>query len=437
MVKAAVAVELLGAGLLLVATAASCKPPSCNPSGRRLARPSATPSLGMSATVKSPSASAQTDTPISAASLYAIFYLPNGSNWSFPLSQGDALHSHPDFDADKNATVFFVPGYTVKPTAEGVRLAIKAFTTKHESFNFLLLDWTLYSGRPYVAAAMNMGQRSGVRAAVLTVAHRGALRPPFDYANPPTRTPACGGGAARGLAGEAARGRAGRGPHVAGGAVPRRAPRRQGGRRHGCPPGARHWPGPRAPALLVRVAADAPGPPAGDLRRRHPHGRQLAGHRRPRQHRAPRLLAQLRRRAPARLPFGLVRVRAEALLWRVASAGCSHRRALWYFAESVLNRTAFPAVLCPRGAAFLAGLCPPANSTTVYMGLAASPSGPEGSYMLRTAGASPFGLGLDGLVPVANDVVDNDPIPDKDPVADDPAAKGDPLWEWAVEYPDD
>ncbi|XP_052130708.1 pancreatic triacylglycerol lipase-like isoform X4 [Frankliniella occidentalis] len=175
MVKAAVAVELLGAGLLLVATAASCKPPSCNPSGRRLARPSATPSLGMSATVKSPSASAQTDTPISAASLYAIFYLPNGSNWSFPLSQGDALHSHPDFDADKNATVFFVPGYTVKPTAEGVRLAIKAFTTKHESFNFLLLDWTLYSGRPYVAAAMNMGQVAELLAAWLERLRAGGL----------------------------------------------------------------------------------------------------------------------------------------------------------------------------------------------------------------------------------------------------------------------
>ncbi len=45
-------------------------------------------------------------------------------------------------------------------------------------------------------------------------------------------------------------------------------------------------------------------------------------------------------------------------------------RALWYFAESVRNSTAFPALLCPQRHAFPAGLCD--NSTVAYMGLAAS-----------------------------------------------------------------
>ncbi|KAK3924947.1 Pancreatic triacylglycerol lipase [Frankliniella fusca] len=75
---------------------------------------------------------------------------------------------------------------------------------------------------------------------------------------------------------------------------------------------------------------------------------------------------------------------------------CSHHRSWDFFAESLLNETAFPAVACPGWTNFTAGEC---KSTDVaYMGIRAKEARHRpGRYYLVTAEEAPFGKGMLGV----------------------------------------
>lgn len=72
---------------------------------------------------------------------------------------------------------------------------------------------------------------------------------------------------------------------------------------------------------------------------------------------------------------------------------CSHSRAWLYFAESVVNHTAFPAVSCDSWKAFKNGQCD--YNDVSYMGFASERG--TGLYFLQTSDEKPFGLGMNGI----------------------------------------
>ncbi|KAI5643439.1 lipase domain-containing protein [Phthorimaea operculella] len=83
--------------------------------------------------------------------------------------------------------------------------------------------------------------------------------------------------------------------------------------------------------------------------------------------------------------------------------GCSHGRSWQYFAESVVNPEAFPAVKCDSWSDFKKGTCE--NDTSIsYMGFPSEP-GTTGSYYLQTDGEMPFSLGMNGTKYVDTDGV--------------------------------
>ncbi|XP_054257370.1 phospholipase A1-like [Macrosteles quadrilineatus] len=72
------------------------------------------------------------------------------------------------------------------------------------------------------------------------------------------------------------------------------------------------------------------------------------------------------------------------------SVACSHNRAWAYFAESILDPFAFPAVRCPSFGSYKMGMChhgPPLQ----YMGVAADPR-QEGKFYLSTRDEPPYSL---------------------------------------------
>ncbi|XP_034246105.1 pancreatic triacylglycerol lipase-like [Thrips palmi] len=91
---------------------------------------------------------------------------------------------------------------------------------------------------------------------------------------------------------------------------------------------------------------------------------------------------------------------AEALLY------CGHRRSWEFFAESVNDETAFPAVSCRSWSAFKKGLCPANDSNVVYMGFPAPGAYLTGTFYLRTGPEEPFGLGVDGARPDSGENLD-------------------------------
>ncbi|KAJ1522219.1 hypothetical protein ONE63_002527 [Megalurothrips usitatus] len=80
---------------------------------------------------------------------------------------------------------------------------------------------------------------------------------------------------------------------------------------------------------------------------------------------------------------------------------CSHHRSWKFFAESVLNATAFPAVLCSSWDDFKDGACPANSTNVVYLGYSANARNLTGSFYLTTNADAPFGRGQGGLLPPA------------------------------------
>ncbi|CAK1590752.1 unnamed protein product [Parnassius mnemosyne] len=72
---------------------------------------------------------------------------------------------------------------------------------------------------------------------------------------------------------------------------------------------------------------------------------------------------------------------------------CSHSRAWLYYAESVLENRAFPALKCKDWEAFKDGDC---EDEISYMGEGSTPE-TRGQFYLQTRGTLPYGLGDDGL----------------------------------------
>ncbi|KAI5635295.1 lipase domain-containing protein [Phthorimaea operculella] len=72
---------------------------------------------------------------------------------------------------------------------------------------------------------------------------------------------------------------------------------------------------------------------------------------------------------------------------------CSHSRAWLYFAESVVNPQAFPAVKCDSWGEFRQGSC---QDEISYMGFPSQP-GTTGKFYLQTEGDTPFSRGENGL----------------------------------------
>ncbi|XP_068625241.1 pancreatic triacylglycerol lipase-like [Battus philenor] len=73
---------------------------------------------------------------------------------------------------------------------------------------------------------------------------------------------------------------------------------------------------------------------------------------------------------------------------------CDHTRSWLYFAESVLEPSAFASVLCEDWETFKKGNC---DKEISYMGYGAKP-GIKGRYYLQTGSVFPYGRGADGLV---------------------------------------
>ncbi|KAJ2938933.1 hypothetical protein O0L34_g17744 [Tuta absoluta] len=84
-------------------------------------------------------------------------------------------------------------------------------------------------------------------------------------------------------------------------------------------------------------------------------------------------------------------------LWQT----CSHSRAWLYFAESVINPRAFPAVKCDSWGQFRKGSC---QDEISYMGFPSKP-GTTGKYYLQTNGEKPYGRGKKGLTYRSNNGV--------------------------------
>ncbi|XP_026287533.2 pancreatic triacylglycerol lipase [Frankliniella occidentalis] len=76
---------------------------------------------------------------------------------------------------------------------------------------------------------------------------------------------------------------------------------------------------------------------------------------------------------------------------------CSHHRSWEFFAESVANEIAFPAVKCSSWDDFEDGSCPVNGTNIAYLGYKLPTQVEEGDYYLRTNDASPFAQGLKGV----------------------------------------
>ncbi|XP_058789935.1 lipase member H-B-like [Phymastichus coffea] len=74
---------------------------------------------------------------------------------------------------------------------------------------------------------------------------------------------------------------------------------------------------------------------------------------------------------------------------------CSHWRSWRFYAESVVNNTAFPAVRCNSYKSFRLGGC--SNNEIVYFGYAMTKNVSSGNYYFLTNDKYPFGRGLDGV----------------------------------------
>lgn len=83
---------------------------------------------------------------------------------------------------------------------------------------------------------------------------------------------------------------------------------------------------------------------------------------------------------------------------------CSHHRSWHFFAESLKNETAFPAVRCPSWDEFTKDAC--RNNDVAYMGIKAKEARGKadkaGKYFLVTADDGPFGKGKQGIADVAS-----------------------------------
>jgi len=77
----------------------------------------------------------------------------------------------------------------------------------------------------------------------------------------------------------------------------------------------------------------------------------------------------------------------------ISPAGCSHNRAPLYYVESLLNETAFLAVLADSYSSFANGSV---SDTQVYMGYA-TPTTARGDFYLQTNRQAPFGRGAEGI----------------------------------------
>ncbi|XP_034245971.1 lipoprotein lipase-like [Thrips palmi] len=104
---------------------------------------------------------------------------------------------------------------------------------------------------------------------------------------------------------------------------------------------------------------------------------------------------------------------------------CSHHRSWEFFAESIDDETAFPAVSCRSWSAFQKGLCPVNDSNVVYMGFAAPATSLKGTFFLRTGSEKPFGLGVDGTRPASAEDAEEASTADHVDVTDDTAATED------------
>ncbi|KAJ1531115.1 hypothetical protein ONE63_005937 [Megalurothrips usitatus] len=333
---------------------------------------------------------------------------PGGSNATLAIGRAqDELLAHPAFDVRKNLTVLFVPGFTVKPDNEAVAANMKAFLSRHSSVNCVQLDWSDYSGHPYIRAVYNLGQVTPAAAPA------------------PSGPPCTSAVAAAQVASEVSRWlealvRAGLRPdrvwlvgqslgaHLGGKAAAEAAAavRSKLARITGLDPaGPLFWSAKPLPRLsrdnagFVDVIHSDAGWKGLGLR-------ATVGH------------LDFWPNYGARHQPGCHDVR------------CSHSRALEYFTESVLSPAAFPAVRCDTPADFRRGRCAPAAGVDVVpMGFAAAPSVPEGSFLLRTGHARPYALGEAGLWPAK---VDGD-----DDVREDGASTPPPRWDWEAEYTSD
>ncbi|XP_026291992.1 pancreatic triacylglycerol lipase-like isoform X2 [Frankliniella occidentalis] len=77
--------------------------------------------------------------------------------------------------------------------------------------------------------------------------------------------------------------------------------------------------------------------------------------------------------------------------------GCSHLRSWMYFAEAVNHADAFPAVRCASWDDFRRGACPANGGDVVYMAHSHPGQNQTGNFYLTTNRASPFGKGQQGV----------------------------------------
>ncbi|XP_034246866.1 pancreatic triacylglycerol lipase-like [Thrips palmi] len=264
--------------------------------------------------------------------------LTNSRNASFPIHNASDLLADPSFDASK-PTVLYIHGYLESQDSDSVGKMARAFQRRGEH-NFVLVDWSQYVGAPYLSAHLRVtAAGAAVAGAVHLMVDNGLSREGFWP---------IGHSLGGQLAGVMAK-------------YLNFKPYRITGRQ---------WA--RRPFWVDVIHTDS-GVFGSDRNEGTVDFWPNGG-----------------RRTQPGCSVSQTGSPSDSLLF------CSHQRSWEFFAESVNDETAFPAVSCRSWLAFQRGSCPPNDSNVVYMGFPAPAAHQRGVFYLRTGGVSPFGLGEEG-----------------------------------------
>ncbi|XP_034230619.1 lipase member H-like [Thrips palmi] len=278
-----------------------------------------------------------------------IYYTSDPTNFTIvPINQVDDLLNLIDV---QKPTVFYAHGYTETPSGDSVHGITTAFIQRGQH-NVVLVDWSKYDGAPYTSALENVpGVGKAVGEAIDSLVQQGLCSDDLWFIGHSL------------------------GAHVAGAVA--EAVSFTWKRITGLDPAGPGYAKPlltRESALVVDVVHTDAG---------------VAGY-------------NSNDGSIDFWPNGGHRDQPGCHVWEVGfleSVGCSHMRSWQFFAESVNDEQAFPAVPCSSYEDFQLGRCPPTDANTVYLGYAAAQARVEGSAYLVTASKSPFGLGAKGTEP--------------------------------------
>lgn len=276
-------------------------------------------------------------------------------NVTFNINDSAKILSHRGFDKSK-PTVLYMHGYTESNQSASVGLVANAFL-KRGDHNFVLVDWNYYTASPYLKAFFNLFQVSHAVARAITRMVKAGLRKDSLWI------------VAHSLGGQLA--------GVTAKDLDFKLPRITA----------------LDPALPGFTFEDIPNlsPEDADLVDVIHTDAGFFGFTRQNGHLDfwPNNGTRLQPGCPNYVGVGLY------------DGHCSHHRSWQFFAESLINETAFPAVRCPSWEDFSKDGCQ--HNDVAYMGFRAGQTrGKAGLYYLVTAKEAPFGKGKAGITNVTS-----------------------------------